>query len=73
LQVDVERFHIYSFQEFIEQIIKNYKTGKTKATKENNLISHFGFLSLFSSDNVLKKIVDELLNEKLMKSLHKMT
>ncbi|MDD4362818.1 MAG: patatin-like phospholipase family protein [Atribacterota bacterium] len=73
LQVDVERFQIYSFQEFIEQIIKNYKTGKTKATKENNLISHFGFLSLFSSDNVLKKIVDELLNEKLMKSLHKMT
>lgn len=70
LAVGVERFRIYTFKELIDHIIKAYHQGKRKVSKEeNSLISHFGFLSLFSSDVQLKKLVQEILDEDLIKSL----
>jgi hypothetical protein len=70
-EVQVNRFRIYSFSELIEQIILNYSQNKNRgySKKENSLISHFGFLSLFSGDHVLKKLVQDLLDEKLIKLL----
>jgi NTE family protein len=70
LEVGVDRFRIYSFTELIDSIINKYgQNKKMDSKKESSLISQFGFLSLFSGDNVLKKLVKDLLNEKLIKSL----
>ena len=71
LEVQVDRFRIYSFAEFIEQIIISYNQNKNRKSShnENSLISHFGFLSLFSGDHLLKKLVQDLLDDKLIKSL----
>ncbi len=70
MEVQVERFQFYSFAELINQIIEKYNHYKIKGSKkENNLISHFGFLSLFTGDHVLKKLVQDLLDEKLIKLL----
>ena len=70
IEVGVERFKIYSLTELIDCIIKKYNKNKGKnSSKEKSLISHFGFLSLFTGDNVLKKLVQDLLDEKLIKLL----
>lgn len=70
IEVGVERFKIYTFTELIDCIIKKYSKNKRKdSSKEKSLISHFGFLSLFTADNVLKKLVQDLLDEKLIKLL----
>ena len=70
MEVGVERFKIYTFTELIDCIIKKYSKNKRKdSSKENSLISHFGFLSLFTGDHVLKKLVQDLLDEKLIQSL----
>ena len=70
LEVGVDRFRIYFFTELIDSIINKYgQNKKMDSKKESSLISQFGFLSLFSGDNVLKKLVKDLLNEKLIKSL----
>jgi len=70
MEVGVERFQIYSFAELIDSIIKKYGKHKKKtSTEENSLISHFGFLSLFTGDHVLKKLVQDLLDEKIIKLL----
>ncbi|MFW6149414.1 MAG: patatin-like phospholipase family protein [Atribacterota bacterium] len=70
MEVGVERFRIYSFAELIDSIIKKYGKHKKKIyTEENSLISHFGFLSLFTGDHVLKKLVQDLLDEKIIKLL----
>jgi len=70
MEVGVERFRIYSFAELIDSIIKKYGKHKKKtSTEENSLISHFGFLSLFTGDHVLKKLVQDLLDEKIIKLL----
>jgi len=70
MEVQVERFRFYSFAELINQIIERYNHYKNKGSKkENNLISHFGFLSLFTGDHVLKKLVQDLLDEKLIRLL----
>lgn len=64
-EVEVDRFRIYSFSELIDGIMKRQysKSKKTDSTKEHSLIPHFGFLSLFSGDATLKKLVKELLSE----------
>ncbi|MFW6148248.1 MAG: patatin-like phospholipase family protein [Atribacterota bacterium] len=70
IEVGVERFRIYSFTELIDCIIGMYGKHKMKTyTEEKSLISHFGFLSLFTGGNVLKKLVQDLLDEKLIKLL----
>jgi NTE family protein len=71
MEVKVERFRIYSFTDLIDYIIKKYSRNKRAGgfKEEDSLISHFGFLSLFTGDNVLKKLVQDLLDEKLIKSL----
>jgi len=69
-ELGIERFKIYTFNELIECITKKYSKNKREDTKkERSLISKFGFLSLFSGDNVLKKLVQDFLNEKVIKSL----
>lgn len=70
IEVGVERFRIYSFQDLINCIIDKYVQEKKEGSKKDkHLISHFGFLSLFTGDNVLKKLVQNILDEKLIKSL----
>jgi NTE family protein len=70
IEVAVDRFKIYTFDELIGRIIKNYNQGKQEvSTKEEGLISKFSFLSLFSGDNLLKKLVNDLLDENMIKSL----
>ena len=69
-ELEVERFKIYTFDELIDCIVKKYSKEKREdSKKEGSLISKFGFLSLFSGDNVLKKLVEDLLDERLIKSL----
>lgn len=69
LEVGVDRFQIYSFSELIDSIMKAYSKRKKRGVKkEQSLISHFGFLSLFSGDNMLKKLVQELLNKDTIRS-----
>ena len=70
MEVQAERFRIYSFSELINQIIEKYSKYKSGGSqKENSLISHFGFLSLFTGGDVLKKLVQDLLDEKLIRLL----
>jgi len=70
MEIQVERFQFYSFAELINQIIEKYNHYKNRGSKkENRLISHFGFLSLFTGDHVLKKLVQDLLDEKLIRLL----
>ncbi len=70
IEVGVDRFKIYTFDELIECITKKYsKEKRGNSKKEGSLISKFGFLSLFSGDNVLKKLVQNLLDERVIKSL----
>ncbi len=69
-EIGVERFHIYSFSELIDGITKKYgKSKKSNHQKGHRLISHFGFLSLFSGDELLKKLVQDLLDESFIESL----
>ncbi len=64
LEVGVDRFRIYTFSEFIDCITREYnRRKKEKGHKEHSIISHFGFLSLFSGNNVLRKLVQNLLDE----------
>jgi len=64
LEVGVDRFRVYSFSELIDCITRKYNQRKrVKRHKEHSIISHFGFLSLFSGDNVLRKLVQNLLDE----------
>jgi|LDZT01.1.fsa_nt_gi NTE family protein len=73
IEVGVNRFKIYTFNELIERIIKNYKQGRRAVpTKEESLISKFSFLLLFSGDSLLKKLVQDLLDERVIKSLKAM-
>jgi NTE family protein len=70
IEVGVNRFKIYTFDELVERIIKNFNQGKREvSTKEESLISKFSFLSLFSGDSLLKKLVQDLLDERVIKSL----
>lgn len=70
LEIQVERFKIYSFQELIDHIVKKYNENKrAESIKEHRLISHFSFLSLFSEDRVLKKLVQDLLDEEVIQTL----
>jgi len=69
-ELGVERFKIYTFDELIDCITKEFsKQKKRNSKKEGSLISKFGFLSLFSRDNVLKKLVQDLLDEKIINTL----
>lgn len=70
IEVGVDRFKIYTFDELIECITKKYtKEKRGNSKKEGSLISKFGFLSLFSGDNILKKLVQDLLDERVINSL----
>ncbi len=70
LEVGVDRFRIYSFSELMDCVTKKYgKIKKIGIQKEQNIISHFGFLSLFSGDKVLKKLVQGLLDEEIINYL----
>lgn len=65
----VERFRIYSFPELINSITREYNQGKKiEVEKNKSIISHFGFLSLFSGDKLLEKLVQNLLNEEVIKT-----
>lgn len=67
LEVGLNRFRIYSFSELIDYIAKEYsKSKRIDIEGEQSLISHFGFLSLFSGDNILKKLVQNLLSEEII-------
>jgi NTE family protein len=69
LEVGLDRFRIYSFSDLIDCLTKQYnKRKKIDEQKEHSLISHFGFLSLFSGDNILKKLVQNLLSEEIISS-----
>ncbi len=68
-KVGVERFGIYSFSELIDCVTKEYEEyDKTKASKmqKDRFIPHFGLLSLFSGDKILKELVQNLLNDDLI-------
>ena len=70
IELNVERFKIYHFDQLVNQIIQNYyKKSSNKKEKGLNLISHLGFLSLFSGDLMLKKLVKQLLNDDIIKAL----
>lgn len=67
LEVGLDRFHIYSFSGLIDCVTTEYGNCKIiEKEKEQSIISHFGFLSLFSGDDVLKKLVQDLLNEEII-------
>ena len=67
LEVGLDRFKIYSFSELIDCVTTEYgNCERIEKEKEQSIISHFGFLSLFSGDNVLKKLVQDLLNEEII-------
>ena len=71
-EVGVDRFQIYSFSDLIDAALKAYsRNKKIDNKKEENIVSHFGFLSLFSGNQMLKRITHDLLNEDIIHSWHK--
>ena len=67
LEVGLDRFKIYSFSELIDCVTTEYgNCERIEKEKEQSIISHFGFLSLFSGDDVLEKLVQDLLDEEII-------
>lgn len=70
MEVKVDRFKIYTFSELIDSITKKYNAYSKSKDEEiheaKDFIPHFGLLSLFSEDKILKKLVQNLLNEDLI-------
>ncbi len=70
MEVKVDRFKIYTLSELIDSITKKYNAYSKSKDEEiheaKDFIPHFGLLSLFSEDKILKKLVQNLLNEDLI-------
>ncbi len=72
-EVEVDRFQIYSFSDLIDAVLKAYSRNRNKKRdnkKEESIVSYFGFLSLFSGNQMLKRITRDLLNEDVIHSWH---